>query len=65
MKPLLRGVESNKSRFKRPSVIRLYTRILFPKIVENKEFSHSYKKDELPTSIGYCPDTLGQERMDF
>ena len=62
---LLKGVESNKSRFERPSVIHLYARILFPKIVENKEFPHSYKKEKLPTSIGYCPDKLGQDRMAF
>ena len=42
-----------------------YARNLFPKMVENKEFPHSYKKNRLPTSIGYRPDTLGQERMAF
>ena len=62
---ILKGVKSNKSWFKHPFVNRLYARILFPKIVENKEFPHYYKKDDLPTSIGYLPDTLGQERTDF
>ena len=41
---MLKGVESNKSCFECPSVNRLYARILFPKIVENKEFPHSYLK---------------------
>ena len=62
---MLKGDESNKSCFECPSVNRLYARILFPKIVENKEFPHSYKKDDLLPSIGYRPDMLGQERMDF
>ena len=44
--PPLKVVESNKSCFKRLSVVHLYARIMFPKIVENKEFPHSYKKDE-------------------
>ena len=52
---VLKGVESNKSWFERPSVIRIYERILFPTIVENKEFPHSYKKDELPTSVPAAP----------
>ena len=39
---VLKGVESNKSWFERPFVNRLYARIMFPKIVENKKFSHSY-----------------------
>ena len=62
---LLKGVESNEPWLERPSVIHPYARILFPKIVENTEFPHSYKKDQLPTSIGYHPATLAQERMDF
>ena len=62
---MLKGVESNESWSWRQSVIQSYARNLFPKIVENKEFPHSYKKDRLRTSIGYCPDTLGKERMAF
>ena len=60
---VLKVVDSNKSWFKRLSVNRIYARIMFPKIVENKEFPHSYKKEDLLPSIGYRPDTLGQERV--
>ena len=48
---VLKGVKSNKSSFERPSVNRLYARILFPKIVENKESPHSYKKEYLLPSM--------------
>ena len=41
---MLKGVESNESWSWRQSVIRSYARNLFPKIVENKEFPHSYLK---------------------
>ena len=62
---LLEGVNSNESWSERQSIIRYYARNLFPKILENKEFPHSYKKYWMPTSVGYLPDTLGQESMDF
>ena len=62
---VLKVVESNKSWFERQPGICLYARILFPKIVENKEFLHSYKKDDLLPSIGYRPANLGTERMDL
>ena len=41
---VLKGFDSNESWSWRLYAIRFYARNLFPIIIENKEFPHSYKK---------------------